>query len=278
MNHPNRPLMVSSRRLLTVCLCALLTLFLLTANVTALNDADGDGVEDSEDDCPETAEGADVDSAGCSESQRSDSGGGDGSGPGSSGADGDEDGVDDDEDACPSTPTGTEVNSEGCPDSDRDGVIDEDDQCPDTPHSERREVDETGCTPFFDETFVESAPLFGRITNANAISFGTVSMVLGGLGWAMRAGRVIGLTGGSSKRRKRRFLRRINKAKHSNDLEGIRQELNKANEKSKLPDGAFSDLITALEQRLRTLSSAPAESTGHSSKPKLRPSSKPPSR
>ncbi len=271
--------MVSSRRLLTVWLCALLALFLLTANVTAQNDADGDGVGDSEDDCPDTAEGETVDEDGCSESQRGTSGdGGGGSGPDSSGADGDEDGVDDDEDACPSTPTGTEVNSDGCPDSDRDGVIDADDQCPDTPHSERREVDETGCTPFFDETFVESAPLLGRITNANAISFGSVSMVLGGLGWAMRAGRVVGLTGGSSKRRKRRFLRRINKAKHSNDLEGIRQELNKANEKSKLPDGAFSDLMTALEQRLRTLSSAPSESTRESRKPKLRPSSKPPSR
>jgi len=279
-NSPQLPDMVSSRRLLAVGSCVLLALFLLTGNVVALNDADGDGVDDSDDDCSDTPEGEVADSNGCSESQRSTSGGGeggsDGSGAGSSGVDSDGDGVSDDEDDCEDTPD-TSVNSAGCPDHDTDGVADADDECPNTPHSERREVDDSGCTPFFDETFVESAPLLGRITNANAISFGTVSMVLASLGWAMKAGRMVGLTGGGSSRRKKKFLRRINKAKHSNELEGIRKELNRANEKSKLSDGAFSDLMTALDQRIRTMSSASVNTMELTQKVKMRPSSKPPS-
>jgi hypothetical protein len=137
-------------------------------------------------------------------------------------------------------------------------------------------VNSHGCTPFFEETFAEDVPVLGRISKGNAISVGSVSMVLGGLGWMWRAGRVIGVTGGAGKRRKKRFLSRIGKASSSVELDGIRRELNKANKKSRLPDGAYADLMAAQDQRRIVLSKAPATSGVERKKLKLRPSSKPP--
>ena len=53
-------------------------------------DADGDGIEDNADLCPNTPAGETVDSNGCSDSQK----------------DSDSDGVNDDADLCPDTPSG----------------------------------------------------------------------------------------------------------------------------------------------------------------------------
>jgi len=95
-------------------------------------DADGDGVSDGEDACPDTPAGEEVDATGCSCSQR----------------DGDGDGVDDCTDLCPATPAGETVDATGCTagqaDADGDGVPDEGDACPDTAAGE--EVDATGCS------------------------------------------------------------------------------------------------------------------------------------
>lgn len=80
-----------------------------------VQDEDGDGVIDENDQCPGTPAGVQVDSTGCP-------------------LDGDNDGVADYLDQCPNTPAGVEVNAEGCAlDSDGDGVIDVNDVCPDTP-------------------------------------------------------------------------------------------------------------------------------------------------
>ena len=118
-------------------------------------DADGDGVPDRKDKCPDTPKGATVDINGC---------------PGDSDGDGvyngldkcpdtpkgwpvdaqgcpkdtDGDKVADGADSCPNTPTGARVDAKGCPmDSDGDGVPDGLDKCPDTPRGAR--VDTTGC-------------------------------------------------------------------------------------------------------------------------------------
>lgn len=94
-------------------------------------DADGDGVPDPDDLCPETPAGQEVDSNGCAASQR----------------DADGDGVMDDADLCPDTPSDEEVDTNGCtviPDDDRDGVLNEHDACPDTP--EGHPVDADGCS------------------------------------------------------------------------------------------------------------------------------------
>jgi len=72
-------------------------------------DTDGDGIIDKEDKCPTVAGPKVLD--GCPDS--------------------DGDGVIDKEDKCPKL-AGTEINK-GCPDSDDDGVIDIDDQCPNEP-------------------------------------------------------------------------------------------------------------------------------------------------
>ena len=64
-------------------------------------DADGDGVADSADQCPNTAAGDEVDARGCSASQR----------------DSDGDGVNDAIDQCPTTAAGTPVDVRGCPTS-----------------------------------------------------------------------------------------------------------------------------------------------------------------
>lgn len=63
-----------------------------------IGDADGDGVLDDRDRCPNTPMGTQVDSTGCPIP-----------------VDSDGDGVMDDRDQCPNTPAGTEVDSTGCP-------------------------------------------------------------------------------------------------------------------------------------------------------------------
>ena len=94
-------------------------------------DADADGVPDGVDKCPNTPKGEQVDSSGCSASQR----------------DTDGDGVKDGVDKCPNTPKGEPVDADGCSESQRDadgdGVPDVRDRCPSTPKGEA--VDENGC-------------------------------------------------------------------------------------------------------------------------------------
>jgi len=88
-------------------------------------DADGDGVGDKKDTCPDTPLGAVVDSQGCP-------------------VDGDSDGVADGIDQCPNTPSGALVDATGCPkDTDKDGVADGIDKCEGTPTGAL--VDATGC-------------------------------------------------------------------------------------------------------------------------------------
>ncbi|MDF1818860.1 MAG: OmpA family protein [Immundisolibacteraceae bacterium] len=88
-------------------------------------DSDGDGVNDSKDQCPNTPSGVAVDSKGCP-------------------TDLDGDGVADYLDACQGTPRGTKVDAKGCPlDSDGDGVADSKDQCPNTMAGAK--VDSKGC-------------------------------------------------------------------------------------------------------------------------------------
>jgi len=90
-------------------------------------DADGDGVPDKIDRCPDTPKGLPVDAFGCP-------------------VDSDNDGVVDYLDKCPDTPPGVKVDTAGCPiDSDRDGVPDSRDKCPDTHIGVK--VDAAGC-PF----------------------------------------------------------------------------------------------------------------------------------
>ncbi len=88
-------------------------------------DADGDGVPDFLDRCPNTPSGVEVDRFGCP-------------------LDSDGDGIPDHLDQCPNTPPGVQVDTKGCPlDSDGDGVPDHLDECPNTP--EGTEVDKRGC-------------------------------------------------------------------------------------------------------------------------------------
>lgn len=88
-------------------------------------DADGDGVSDRKDECPNTPAGAVVDAKGCP-------------------VDSDGDGVPDGIDQCAGTPAGAKVDAKGCPtDADADGVFDGLDQCDGTPAGAT--VDAKGC-------------------------------------------------------------------------------------------------------------------------------------
>lgn len=88
-------------------------------------DSDNDGVNDSEDFCPNTPPSLNVDEFGCP-------------------IDSDNDGVPDQLDLCRETPIGIVVDSNGCSlDLDKDGVIDNIDQCLYTPTGV--EVDSIGC-------------------------------------------------------------------------------------------------------------------------------------
>jgi len=91
-----------------------------------VSDADGDGVTDNIDKCPNTPKGARVDAVGCP-------------------MDADGDGVYDGIDQCPDTPKDAKVDEKGCSgDSDGDGVADGIDRCPNTPKGVK--VDRYGCT------------------------------------------------------------------------------------------------------------------------------------
>jgi len=88
-------------------------------------DADGDGVSDSRDMCPDTPDGVMVDARGCPR-------------------DSDSDGVADDRDQCPNTYPGARVDARGCElDGDGDTVVDRLDECPNTRADVR--VDVKGC-------------------------------------------------------------------------------------------------------------------------------------
>jgi OOP family OmpA-OmpF porin len=88
-------------------------------------DADGDGVADADDRCPDTPAGVAVDVRGCPPDE-------------------DQDGVWDAKDRCPGTVRGIAVDAHGCPkDSDGDGVPDSLDKCPGTAAGAR--VDIKGC-------------------------------------------------------------------------------------------------------------------------------------
>lgn len=95
------------------------------AKETAPADSDGDGVLDANDKCPNTKQGAAVDSVGCA-------------------LDSDKDGVADADDKCAETAAGVEVDETGCPrDFDKDGVADYMDKCPNTKAGAT--VDSVGC-------------------------------------------------------------------------------------------------------------------------------------
>ena len=64
-------------------------------------------------------------------------------------------------------------------------------------------------------------------------------------------------------------------AKSNVDLQAIRKELNKVNDKGKLPDGAYADLMTAQEQRGIVLSNQTSSSQQADGTIGLRPSKKP---
>ncbi len=127
----------------------------LTFNFGQKKDADGDGVADRLDKCPDTPVGVLVDAAGCPLDA-------DGDGvpdyldkcantPPNIQVDAmgcpldeDKDGVPDYLDKCPKTPIGVAVDADGCPlDTDKDGVPDHLDKCPNTPSGVQ--VDVNGC-------------------------------------------------------------------------------------------------------------------------------------
>lgn len=123
----------------------------------APKDADGDGVIDSLDKCPDTPKGVQVDANGCPLDSDGDGvpdyldkcrGTEKGVKVDANGCpvfnDADKDGVIDEMDKCPGTPAGVKVDANGCPvDSDGDGVADYLDKCPDTPKGAK--VDAAGC-------------------------------------------------------------------------------------------------------------------------------------
>jgi photosystem II stability/assembly factor-like uncharacterized protein len=117
-------------------------------------DTDGDGVSDDKDQCPDTPQGESVDANGCSASQK----------------DTDGDGVSDDNDQCPDTPQGESVDANGCSasqkDTDGDGVSDDKDQCPDT--SQGESVDANGCSASQKDT--DGDGIFDDIDNCPLIA------------------------------------------------------------------------------------------------------------
>jgi OmpA-OmpF porin, OOP family len=133
-------------------------------------DADGDGVPDDRDQCPDTPAGTTVNEQGCE-------------------GDTDADGVIDRLDSCPDTPAGTAVNEQGCPaigDKDGDGVPDDKDQCPDSAAGST--VDENGCEPKPAESGCR-APAPGEPINLEGCATGE-SVVLKGVNFEVNSARL----------------------------------------------------------------------------------------
>ena len=132
-----------------------------------VSDADGDGVINDVDACPETSPGASVNSNGCAASQLDDDDDGvnndvdlcpnsqaaavdnDGCTTEQRTTDTDNDGVNDPLDTCPGTSAGAETDASGCADdqrdSDGDGLVDAQDACANTPAELIQFIDATGC-------------------------------------------------------------------------------------------------------------------------------------
>ncbi len=118
-------------------------------------DSDGDGVFDISDRCPGTLSGSEVDYFGCP-------------------PDSDGDGVWDVSDKCPGTPAGAAVDNVGCPqDNDRDNVADYMDECPGTPLG--ADVDNRGCWVLDDVKFASGR---SNINSAAAAELNRVAAVL----------------------------------------------------------------------------------------------------
>ena len=265
---PHSDSMVAVRNAHRFSAALLLSLLLLASTAAAQSDADGDGVDDQDDECPDTPDGDSVDGRGCSSSQR----------------DPDGDNVEGEDDFCPDTAEGADVDADGCSnaqrstgvpdgdgDGDHDGVPNHSDECPETPDSERREVDGEGCTGFFDETFLADAPVVGRISKGGALSVGSASMILAGIGWTYRAGRVVVSTGIFGKRHKKRYMKRIKAARSTLELDEIRRELNRDNDKGRFPDGMFADLMASQEQRRLSLISRSSTAPKADLRTRIRP-------
>lgn len=114
-------------------------------------DADGDGVPDGRDDCGDTAADTTVNDKGCPAAVAA--------APAAAPLDADNDGLADDQDQCPDTPAGAVVDANGCMpgDADQDGVPDEQDRCPGGAHGA---VDPAGC-PLAGTTEAAPAALTG---------------------------------------------------------------------------------------------------------------------
>ncbi len=108
-------------------------------------DADKDGIEDALDKCPNTPAGEQVDSNGCSLSQK----------------DTDNDGINDKIDKCSGTNANFKVDATGCADyqkdSDNDGVTDDIDKCQGTPSGIK--VDTFGCSEAQKDTCSNVKPI-----------------------------------------------------------------------------------------------------------------------
>ncbi len=108
-------------------------------------DADKDGIEDALDKCPNTPAGEQVDSNGCSLSQK----------------DTDNDGINDKIDKCSGTKANFKVDATGCADyqkdSDNDGVTDDIDKCQGTPSGIK--VDTFGCSEAQKDTCSNVKPI-----------------------------------------------------------------------------------------------------------------------
>ena len=130
----------------------------------AMSDKDGDGVQDKNDQCPQTAKGAKVDSRGCAVNN-----------------DKDGDGVQDNNDQCPKTEKGTRVDSRGCVvnnDKDGDGVVDAKDDCPNTAKGAITNKDGCKLKESIDLSNIEFATGTAKLSSASQSDLDAAAKVL----------------------------------------------------------------------------------------------------
>ena len=134
-------------------------------------------------------------------------------------------------------------------DTDGDGIPDIDDFCPETP--EGRDVDGSGCIIDEDLEWFEELPVVGAFLSEINAKFGKytgpVVFALTAIAYAVRA--VIMRSGWKKSSRVKKYAMQIRQARSNRELESLEKRITRDNDKKRLPQGGFGDLMEMIETR-----------------------------
>lgn len=216
---------------------------------TSFPDEDGDGVADDYDACENTDLEKEIDWRGCVVWE-----------------DQDNDGVHDDDDDCVDTPEDSTVDDNGCvadisdDDSDNNSTGNSTGTGNQTDNSTGNQTDNQSdeddeIEPILDEDWYTELPVIGSVLDSLQTQYGQYTglgvLILTVLGYLYRA--ITLRSEYKMSRRVKKFKKQIRKADSGKQLRRIQEDLEKANDKRLLPQGALGDLLSLIELRAEDL-------------------------